>query len=225
MKNRSAWCAALAGACLLLIVFAYAGPKNFWEAKPYTEWTAAEVQKILQKDCPWTRLVLLVPTEAASGGKSKGSPNPTYSTPIYINWNSRIVREAVVRKAMLETPNTPKEQIDQALNYQPKHIEFFVNGPVQGGGRGGGRGGASAEFKEKTFLQKKNKEKIPLEDVVAGGGRGGGSMTLLFPLEVNGKPTIGPEDKEITLVIRIGESDYKFVFKMADMMVQGKLEI
>jgi hypothetical protein len=225
MRNRRTVCAAVAGACLLFMVLAYAGPKDFWEVKPYTEWTATEVQKILQKNSPWTHVLLLVPTEAGSGGRSsKGSPNPSYSSPVYINWNSRIVREAIVRKTMLELPDTPKDQLDKALNYNPQHLEFFVNGQVLGGGRGAGQAEGMATFKQRTFLQKKNKGKIPLADLVMPGGRNG-CMTLLFPREVDGKPTVAPEDKEMTLVIRIGENDYKFTFKLAEMTVKGKLEI
>ncbi len=225
MKKGGNVCAASAGAYLLFIVLAYGGPKDFWEAKPYTDWTAAEVGKILQKNSPWTHVLLLVPTEGATGSRnSKGSPNPTYSTPVYITWNSRIVRQAVVRKTILETPETPKEEIGKALNYEPKHLEIFVNGPVLGGSRGAGQAEGVAAFKERTYLQKKNKEKIPLADLVTTGGRNG-SLTLVFPREVDGKPTIVPEDKEITLVIKIGENNYRFIFKYPGMMVNGKLEI
>jgi hypothetical protein len=220
--KRFAVCAAVAGACLWLVI-GYAGPKDFWSVKPYTEWTAAEVEKILQKNSPWTHVLLLLPSEGESGGRgSKGSPNPSYSTPVYIIWNSRIVREAIVRKTMLEAPETPKEQNDKALNYKPQHLEIFVNGPVLGRGRGAGGEQAVAAFKAKAFLQKKNKVKVSLTDMVMPRN---GSITLLFPREVDGKPWITPEDKEITLGIRIGENDYKFVFKLANMVVNGNLEI
>lgn len=224
MRNRHTVCATIAGMCSLFVVLAYAGPKDFWVVKPYTEWTASEVVKILQKNSPWTHVLLLVPSEGGGGRGSARSPNPSYSTPVYITWNSRIVREAIVRKTMLELPETPKEEMDKALNYRPPNLEIFVNGPVLGGGRGAGQTDAIAAFKENTFLQKKNKEKIPLADLVMPGGRGG-SLTLLFAREVDGKPTVTPEDKEITLVIRIGENNYKFTFKYADMTVNGKLEI
>ncbi len=56
------------------------------------------------------------------------------------------------------------------------------------------------------------------------GGRRG-SLTLLFAREIDGKPTVTQEDQEVTLAIRIGENDYKFTFKLADMVVNGKLEI
>ena len=225
MPSYRTLCAAVAGACIVCAVLTYAGPKDFWVIKPYTAWTADEVEKILKKNSPWTHVLLLVPSEGGGGGRSSGrDPKPSYSTPIYITWNSRIVREALVRKAMLESPATPKEETDKVLNYQPPRIEIFVNGPVLGGGRGAGQAGDLATFKDKTFLQKKNKEKIPVADLVTQGGRGG-SLTLLFPREVDGKATVTSEDKEITLVIRIGENDYKFTFKYANMTVNGKVEV
>ncbi len=225
MKHRGAVCVATSSIYLLLIVFAYGGPKDFWETKPFTEWTAAAVGKILQKKCPWTQVLLLVPSEGATGGRSsKGSPNPTYSTPVYVTWNSRIVRQAIVRKTMLELPETPREETDKVLNYQPPNLEIFVNGPVLGGGRGAGGQEALVTFKRRTFLQKKNKGKIPLADLVMPGGRRG-SLTLLFAREIDGQPTVTQEDQEVTLAIRIGENDYKFTFKLADMVVNGKLEI
>ena len=38
-------------------------------------------------------------------------------------------------------------------------------------------------------------------------------------------PRVTVEDQEVTLSIRIGEKVYKFKFKLADMMIGGKLEI
>jgi hypothetical protein len=104
-------------------------------------------------------------------------------------------------------------------------------------GRGGRRGGPGADatkggsadadmakFKEDTFLQKKNQQKIPLLDVVLPRGQGL-PITLKFARETDGKPTLTPDDKEITLQIRIGDKKYKYTFKLADMMVGDKLEI
>ena len=72
MKIRRLILALFAGACLLFIIWAYAGPKDFWEAKPYTDWTAKEVDRILRTyKNPWTLTQL--PISAASyniGGTS-----------------------------------------------------------------------------------------------------------------------------------------------------------
>ena len=95
--------ALAAVACLLCVLFAYAGPKDFWEAKPYTEWSAKEVEKILLKNSPWTHTYLPnIPSTSASvgstnsGGGSRGGGSQGGSQ-VIINWYSRPIREAVVR--------------------------------------------------------------------------------------------------------------------------------
>jgi hypothetical protein len=55
--------------------------------------------------------------------------------------------------------------------------------------------------------------------------RQGDELILHFPRETDGKPTITLEDQEITLVLRVGEKNYKFKYQLAKMVVAGKLEI
>ena len=71
MKYRHSECVAIATACLFMVLFAYAGPKDFWETKPYTEWTLKEVEKILQNKSPWTQTHLL---DTAPGSVQMGTP-------------------------------------------------------------------------------------------------------------------------------------------------------
>lgn len=241
--------AGISAACslfTLFILFAYAGPKDFWATKPYTEWSDKEVEKILHKDSPWTHVLLLnAPTSSVSigssggggggssrggggggggggagGGGGGGSEGPA---PIYISWYARPIREAVVRKYMLERPDTAKAQMDAILNFKSEFYEIMVMQGVTGynpGGRGRDREAMVAKFKTDTCLQKKNNEKIPLANMVTRG-----ALFLQFPRTVDGKPTITAEDKEITLVIRINEANYKYKFKLADMMINDKLEL
>ena len=226
MKYRQLARTIIAGSCLIFIVFGYAGPKDFWASKPYTDWTASEVEKLLNKKSPWTHVQLLLPASGGGGRSSRpsGSEQPSYPVPVYISWNSRLIREAIVRKTTLENPETPKDQLDRVLNYKPQHLEILVAGQLLSAGRGADREEELAKFKEKTFLQKKNKAKIPLANVVMPANRNA-FVTLQFPREVNGEPTVVPEDKEITLNIKIGDNVYKYTFKYADMMVGSQLEI
>jgi hypothetical protein len=56
----------------LLIVFAISlWAADFWQSKPYTEWTDKEVQKILSNS-PWSKEVV-VSLGGAAGGSGKGS--------------------------------------------------------------------------------------------------------------------------------------------------------
>jgi hypothetical protein len=238
MRNLRFGHAAILVACSLFILVAYAGPKDFWVTKPYTEWTEKEVEKILLKDSPWTHVLLLnAPTSSVSigstssgGSKGGGSEGPPA---IYINWYARPIREAVARNMMLMAPNTTKEQIDGILNHKSQLYEFMLTNHIPGGGSGrGGRGGSGAadeamtKFKEDTYLLKKNNLKIPLANIVNPPPRSRNAAYFLqFAKEIDGQPTLTPEDKEVTLVIRINDNVYKYKFKFADMMINDKLEL
>ena len=105
---------------------------------------------------------------------------------------------------------------------------MLLTGYSLGGGRS--RGGSSSgenpleRFKKDTFIEKKDKTKIPLVNVVMPRSAGS-AITLQFAREVDGKAAITAEDQEVTLQIRFGENNFKFKFKMADMMVRGELAI
>ncbi len=215
----------------MAVVLAYAGPKDFWVTKPYTEWNAKEVEKLLLKDSPWTRVLLLnAPGEmgGGGGGGSKGGGGGGGSSalppPIYISWNARPIREAAVRQMMLQKPDTAKAQFEAILNRQSQFIEFWVTGLSTGGRRGGSEFDME-KFKAATYLQKKNQTKIRLAQVVMPQGRNQ-PMVLQFPRDIDGKPALSLDDKEIVLSIRVGEQTYKLdKFKLADMVIGDKLEI
>jgi len=246
MKSRRLGQAAVVAACSLFILIANAGPKEFWVTKPYTEWTAKEVEKLLLKESPWTRVLLRNQTSSGGGaisntgggggsrggggggGSSEGGPPA-----IYFNWYAKPIREAVVRQMMLNVPNVTKEQLDNILNHKSQFYEVMVSGYAVGSGARGGRGGrgaspdaeaALAKFKEDTYLQKKDNSKIPLVNLVAPRARNA-AYFLQFTKEIDGKPALTAEDKEVTLVIRIEDNVYKYKFKLADMMIGDNLEL
>jgi hypothetical protein len=222
--------ALIPAASLLLVLFVYAGPKDFWEAKPYTEWSAKEVETLLEKNSPWTQTTLMILDAGGGGGggrggRSGGGGGATPSalpTKVVINWYARPIREALVRRSMLQGLSAPQEQIDQFLNQDSDFLELMLTGISVGRGRQGGAG--LEQFKEQTFLQKKNKDKISLVDVVMPKEREAATV-LRFAREIDGKPTVTVEDQEVTLNVRINNQTYKYKFKLADMMIKGKLEI
>jgi len=227
MRHRRIGFAIVLVAFSLLTLLAFAGPKDFWEAKPYSEWTAKEVEKILLKDSPWTRVLLLNASSSSVsiGGTSKGGGGSGGPPPIYINWYSRPIREAVVRNLQLVDPKVNSEQLSGILNSKPKFIQFMLTNYSPGGRSRGGAGSgdeAMERFRKDTYLQKKS-GKIPLANFLPATRTS--AAFLQFPLEVDGVPTVSPEDKDVTLVIRINEGVYKFKFEMAKMMVKEKLEI
>jgi hypothetical protein len=153
-----------------------------------------------------------------------GDPSERPSIPLVVHWYSRPVREAFARRVLLRRPEAPKEQVDGLLNYDdPAHFAILITGfPDRM------PGSAPAELvqklKEETYLQKKNKAKIPLAEVVPPSGPGQ-PLILKFSSEADGKPALTLEDKEVELVSRLAGDSLRAKFKLTDMVVNGKLEL
>ncbi len=239
------------------LVRLWAGEKDFWVAKPYSEWSEKEVDKLL-KNSPWSKPVTLSSIaieprsgsdpERRSGGRSfRGATEPggpetgggagrgpgegrggfgDVSAPVtvYISWYARPIREALARRIQLHTPDAPQDQLDRLLNYNdPDHFAFLLMGWTQ---RMQGERSAQAlqKLRDETCLLKKNKEKIPLADYVLPAAPGQ-PFILRFPREVDGKPAVTIEDKEVELVTRAGSSTVRARFRLADLVVNGQPEL
>lgn len=250
MKRRGMWIGITwIGLALML----QAGEKDFWAAKPFTEWTQKEVDKLL-RNSPWSRSVMIssvasgqrggrygesapddplgagVPSSSGDeggdfGGRGGlGSLSAGPGAPIYIWWYGRPVREALARRIQLTNPEATQQQMDNFLNYRSTtHYALLLTGALAGL-----RGAASPEglqkLKKETYLEKKGKVRIPLDDLALPSGPGQ-PLVLRFLKQVDGRPTVTPADKEVELTTRIGPERIRARFKIADMMVNGELEL
>jgi hypothetical protein len=235
MRYRRLYPALAFLACGSLLIFA--GQKNYWESKPYTEWSEKEVDRLL-KDSPWTKSVLLNTgpegTSASGGGRrsSGGGGDPEMGagggslprpTPrLVITWVARPIREAMARRLMLTDPEVPKERIEKLLHPNAQFLALLVTGWTLS--RQPDRDAAIARFKKETVLLKKNKEKILLADSVLPQKRDD-PLYLRFAREADGMPVLTAADEEVTLVILVGEDTYKIKFKLAEMLIHEKLEL
>ena len=103
-------------------------------------------------------------------------------------------------------------------------------GGAPGGGGPGGPGGFNPEAmraaqaamfekaKETTRIERKGKDPIH-PSTIALAGR---ALVILFP---QGTQPISLEDKDITLVVKVGLPELKVKFNLKDMVYQGKLEL
>ncbi len=238
----------LLGSCFLL---ARAAEKDFWNTRSFTEWTEKEVDKLL-KNSPWSRSITInmgamsgsgmgsggarggggFPRGGAvgvedgdlgggGGGRGGGGTGAPGMRPIQVvvTWYSKPVRQAMARSITLRNPEAPREELDKLLNYpETPFFDILVIGWT------GARGDEEKEIRklrEETCLEKKNKEKISLADMILPKGRGQ-PLVLLFPKEIDGKPTVTLEDKEVTLRTRVAQNTVRAKFKLAEMLINGE---
>jgi hypothetical protein len=233
---------------------------QFWDKKPYTEWSEKEIDKLL-KNSPWSKTVTLsiglgMRARGGPGGEAEssfpragvdggGSENPALdgaggrsgagrgsglgdfgdgpAPSVVITWYSRPIREARARQIQLRNPETTSEQLGRILNHDSSTFDLLVQGWSARASREGSDV-ALQRMKEETFLVKKNKEKIALANLIPPSGPNQ-HLVFRFPRETEGKPALTLEDKEVELVTKLGGSTIRTRFKLADMVIGGKLEL
>ncbi|HET7841883.1 MAG TPA: hypothetical protein VFM21_09770 [Terriglobia bacterium] len=123
---------------LVLAVTVASLAEEFWQSKPYTEWTKKDVDSMLSSS-PWAQTVVLrkanlTPVRrefgkfATGAGEGEGTGNPEVDYSIYLR-TSKPIRQAVVRAAALEQKY---EQMDAASRTQfDKKWKQFLAQPFE----------------------------------------------------------------------------------------------
>ena len=217
--------------------------------KPWLEWNMKETTKILN-DSAWSQTQL--ETKEAEGASaaitntgssrtmvprdaSKDSPGAITS---YIKYYVRLlsakpVRQAVVRKLMLDSPEMDAERKEQLKSFAEASTSDFIVVAVvaeakdQSTGRDALQAFQTATFdslKESTYLERNDGQRVLLADFKAPVADGLGAK-FVFPRMLNNQPVLGPEsgqlkfysqrNKKITIEAR---------YKVSDMLYDGRLE-
>ena len=233
-------------ALLLLGVVLRTVAKDFWEAKPFAEWSEPEAMKMLSES-PWSRTLLvlggtLAPAQAAnrvtdlpnlstSGagrGTGVGQAGSGYgsggdSVSVYISWfSSGRIRQALGRLAQIRN-HAPESEVKKFVERSSEDYQICVAGPALEAFNSL----SLADLKPKTFLvSKKDKAKtIPLKSYVAPKERSDGMAVFSFERQLEGKPAFGLEDQEVEFVAQGKKIVLKASFKLAKMMNAGNLDL
>ena len=200
---------------------------SFWETKPFTDWSAAEVEQMLT-DSPWAKkmsVVVPIPPRAADtnaiagrGGRSddglgRGFPVPAPQLKLVISWRSALP----VRQALMRLPNgATNAGVDQVpLAERPPYYMITLSGVPSRYAR------ATASAGTTTFLRRGRKPPIPLEQ--GGMQEGGATLTLVFAFPRTDPITL--DDKEVEFVTTIGTLEIKKKFTLKDLVFNGELEL
>ncbi len=152
-------------------------------------------------------------------GTPDGSSGPG-TLQVLVTWYSLPIRQAMARSLALRYTEPPREALEKLLNYpEAPYFNILVIGGT--GGARGDREEVTQKLRKETFLEKKDKARIALADLVLPSGPGQ-PLVLLFPKECNGKPSLTLEDKEVTLHTVVGQRGIRARFRLADMVVDGK---
>ncbi len=230
MKRRFLESCILAAFLLSLVNLTAVGLQDFWQIKPFSQWTAKEVEKLLLSDSPWTRIhkneaYYTGQQIVTKGGVRYEGGDWVQAAQIVINWFARPIREAAARQMELRNPDVPKAQLDAILNRDPRFIEILVTDLPQARGNWAKGGNAEiSKFKENTYLLTKSTGKISLSNMVMPKGWGD-ALILQFVREVNGKTIVNEKDQEVTLFIKIDTEVDRFTFNLKEMVIKGTLEI
>lgn len=243
-RNKQAgWLAIL----LFLGVVLRVAAKDFWEAKPFTEWNEQEAMKMLSES-PWARTLNVLggtlaagqaanrvtdlPTLSTTGpgratGSMIGQPGSGFGTddsvPLYISWfSSGKIRQALGRLAQLRH-HAPESEVKKFVEQPTEDYQIGVSGPLLDSFNVL----SLDDFKQRTFLSSKKdtSKKLPLKSYVPPKKRNDGTAVFSFERQMDGKPAFGLEDQEVEFVAQGKKIILKVSFRLAKMMAKGNLDL
>ena len=230
--------ASLALACVLA-----SGAAAQKDSKSWMEWSKKDAEKILN-DSPWgqtqtqtdTREMFYTPTAPGQGGarETEGATNQATDIRYRIRFlTARPIRQALARLILLDNTGSDKalEERMRSFAESPPNDNIIVAVTYESkDGRRSGRAlqafsaATAATLKNTTYLQRKDGERLFLENYAPPGREGFGAL-FAFPRMVNGKPFVTPETGEVRFVSTVGNGvELNMRFNVTKMIYNGALE-
>jgi hypothetical protein len=217
--------------------------------KPWLEWNMKETTKILN-DSAWGQTQLET-READSGSAaitntgssrsmtprdaSKDSPGAITS---YIKYYIRLlsakpVRQAVVRKLILDSPEMEAERKDQLKSFAEAATSDYIVVAVVAEAKDNSMGAEASQafkvatlesLKASTFLERADGQRVQLSNFVAPIADGLGAK-FVFPRMLNDKPFLEPGSGQLKFNSELSKKiKLEARYKVSDMMYDGRLE-
>jgi hypothetical protein len=234
---------------LLLTLAVCLWAADFWQTKPYTEWSDKETQKI-ETDSPWSKQVPLsvsgggrgpdtsrgkrgaggVDSEAGMGGgsgsrnsqkevDSQGQSGGGAAPVIYVSWRSALAFRQAVAKAKFGDEAATSADAKKMVEEDPKSYVIMISGLSGRSLRGGDK--IKESLIPNTSLIVKGKDPIQATDLQIGGNEQRPVLVFIFP-----KTTpITLDDKDVEFSTKLGSIAVKQKFHLKDMVLNGKLDL
>ena len=217
------------------------------DKKPWTEWSQKDAEKILNKS-GWGQMqtdtdtdeMFFRPTHASPRapnavertveGATNQSTNVSYGIRFF---SARPVRQAFMRMIQLQKKNLEPEVLERMKNFAEVEAKDSIIIAVTTEGtdkRSLGRvmeiinSGVTGTLKNTTYLERSDGKRLFLQEYVPP-GRDGFGARFIFPRTVDQAPFIGTEFSEVRFVSEFDPTvKLNKRFKLADMLLDGKLE-
>jgi len=203
---------------------------DFWQTKPYTEWTDKDTQRMLSSS-PWAHEVELMmgggpsaPTGGPGGGRGRGGPEGDVAPPATMNFMVRW-RTALPMKQALARLKFGKEVANSAeaktfLDHEETTYMIGISG-LPAVMMAGPEEQWKNALKSVTALSVKGKGLLAPSEVQITPNNKTIDVTFSFPRTA----PLSLDDKEVEFSTRIGPMAVQSKFRLKDMVVNGKLEL
>jgi hypothetical protein len=217
------------------------------DKKPWTEWSRKEAENILNKS-PWSQMqtdtdtdeMFFRPTHSSSRapnaaeraveGATNQSTNVSYGIRFF---SARPVRQAFMRMIQLQKKDLEAEVLERMKNFAevPATDSIIIAVTVEGTDkRSLGHvmqvinSAVTGTLKNTTYLERSDGKRLFLQEYVPP-GRDGFGARFIFPRTVDQAPFLGTEFSEVRFVSEFDPPvKLNKRFKLADMLLDGKLE-
>jgi hypothetical protein len=180
------------------------GAADFWETKPFTMWSDQEVQQITT-DSPWAKKIVV-----AAGGRAGGAAD----TPVVISWRSALPMRQALARMQIGLGGALTPQARAVLDQKENGYVVSVDGlPAR-------LAGSTANIRVDTALKIGDKTRVGPDEALA--QPSGNNLILAFNFP---RTPIGPEDKTVEFVTKVGAFEIKGVFNLKEMVFHGQPEM
>jgi hypothetical protein len=211
--------------------------KDFWE-KPYKEWKKSDVER-MKENSPWAKSQTMADTTTEKVGV--GGDREMYNNVIVRFFSALPIRQAYVRQLQImngydEKGPQERAQIDQKFSVALTRdfskvimiaLDYRTNDPRR-------RMDVDRwlttlrvdQLKQSCYLISDRIGRVTIDEYYPPSQDGTGAK-FVFPREVDGKPVVAPEDKELKFDFYFDPVGQKvfITFKVKNMMFDGKLEM
>jgi hypothetical protein len=226
---------------------------DFWEEKPFTQWSEQEAMNLISNS-PWARplsvLGSILGARKTVTNRSSELPNvatrekgrssevamstgtemgenagfgPNDPVPVYVRWHSSVRMRQALDRLGRFRVKAPDSAAIRISEQPMEDYQIAVIAPIMGAFNDL----SLEDFKPKTFLtSKKDKsKKVPLKSYTAPKNRGDGVALFSFSRLLDEKPVFGLEDQEVEFSAQGRTMALKASFKLARMMADGKPDL